>query len=198
MSGISSPLLLGLTLMFSLTPSPSAPADSVMDFGKGELSTWRALNDGVMGGRSVGNVSYSRSTLKWEGQVSLENNGGFSSVRSPWGESDLSGFDAVTIRCRTTTGEADTFTLTMEVSEQWWMPYWKTDFKADSEWRDITVPFSALKKSSAMTGELPKIWTWGNLSEVLRIGMMKYDGLAGEFGLEVDWMRFSASPDVRK
>ena len=49
-----------------------------------------------------------------------------------------------------------------------------------------------------MTGELPKIWTWGNLSEVLRIGMMKYDGLAGEFGLEVDWMRFSSSPEVRK
>lgn len=183
--------LLGLLFMFS-SPS-SAPSDNVMDFGKGELSTWRALNDGVMGGRSIGNVSYSRSTLKWEGRVSLENNGGFSSVRSPWGEQDLSSFDAVTIRCRTTTGVEDTFTLTMEVSEQWWMPYWKTDFKADADWKEVVIPFSALKKSSAMTGELPKIWTWGNLSEVLRLGMMKYDGLAGEFGLEVDWMRFSAN-----
>ena len=195
MFAIQLPSLFALLFMFSFGPSNITPSDAVMDFGKGELSNWRALNDGVMGGRSVGNVSYSRSTLKWEGRVSLENNGGFSSVRSPWGEQDLSGFDAVTIRCRTTNGEADTFTLTMEVSEQWWMPYWKTDFKADSEWQEVTVPFSALKKSSAMTGELPKIWTWGNLSEVLRIGMMKYDGLAGEFGLEVDWMRFSASPD---
>jgi NADH dehydrogenase [ubiquinone] 1 alpha subcomplex assembly factor 1 len=187
--------LFGLLLMFSTSSSPSVSSHSVMDFGKAELSSWRALNDGVMGGRSVGNVSYSRSTLKWEGRVSLENNGGFSSVRSPWSERDLSGFDAVTIRCRTTAGSADTFTLTMEVSEQWWMPYWKTDFKADTEWKEIVVPFSALKKSSAMTGELPKIWSWGNLSKVLRLGMMKYDGLAGEFGLEVDWMRFSASPE---
>ena len=51
--------------------------------------------------------------------------------------------------------------------------------------------FQHSRKSSAMTGELPKIWTWGDLSEVLRMGMMKYDGQAGDFGLEVDWMRFA-------
>lgn len=189
--------VLALTLIAAASPNPESSMSPLLDFGKNELSTWRGLNDDVMGGRSRCNVNYSRSSLTWEGTVSLENNGGFSSVRSPWSERDLSGFDAVTLRCRTTTGEADDFTLTMEVSEKWWMPYWKTNFEAQAEWAEVTVPFSVLKKSSPMTGELPKLWTWGDLSAVLRLGLMKYDGKAGDFGLEVDWMRFTRAEDVR-
>ena len=168
---------------------PSAPA--FLDFGKGKLTDWRSLNDGVMGGRSVGVVDYGRNTMTWAGTVSLENNGGFSSVRSPWGRSDLSGFSSVTMRCRTTTGQPDTFTLTMETHEQWWMPYWKANFSVDPEWSEVTLDFADLKKSSAMTGDLPKLWSWGALDDILRIGMMKYDGTAGDFGLEVDWIRFN-------
>ena len=144
-----------------------------------------------MGGRSIGVVDYGRNTMTWEGTVSLENNGGFSSVRSPWGLRDLSGFASMTFRCRTTTGAADTFTLTMETHEQWWMPYWKANFSVEPEWSEVTLDFADLKKSSAMTGDLPKLWSWGELDDILRIGMMKYDGTAGDFGLEVDWIRFN-------
>ena len=94
----------------------------------------------------------------------------------------------------TTTGESDTFTLTMETSEQWWMPYWKANFTAEAEWSEVTLDFADLKKSSAMTGDLPKLWSWGALDDILRVGMMKYDGLAGDFGLEVDWVRFNPTP----
>jgi len=188
--------LLGTALLAgACSPSLTTPEDPMtLDFGKGTLRSWRALNDGVMGGRSVGVVDYGRKTMTWAGAVSLENNGGFSSVRSEWNEQDLSTFSSVTLLCRTTTGEADTFTLTMETSQQWWMPYWKANFTADSEWQEVTLDFADLKKSSAMTGELPKLWTWGDLSDIMRIGFMKYDGTAGEFGLEVDWMRFNPNP----
>lgn len=167
-----------------------------MDFGRDLQHDWRALNDGVMGGRSIGRVEYGRSSMKWAGKISLENNGGFSSVRSPWGRHDLSAYDGVTIRCRTTTGQPDTFTLTMETSERWWMPYWKVNFEAVPEWTEVEVPFKGLKRSSAYTGELPEFWSWGSLEAILRMGFMKYDGTAGEFGLEVDWVRFE-SPSVR-
>ena len=190
--------LFGAALIAGACSSPhTTPADPMtLDFGKsiGAVRSWSALNDGVMGGRSTGVVDYGRKTMTWAGAVSLENNGGFSSVRSEWGEQDLSAFNSVTLLCRTTTGEEDDFTLTMETSQKWWMPYWKANFTADSEWREVTLPFSELKKSSAMTGELPKLWTWGDLSDILRIGLMKYDGTAGEFGLEVDWMRFNPTP----
>ena len=189
-------LLFVMSSFLHNAPETGQPVEAILDFGKGELANWRGLNDDVMGGRSRCTVKYSKSSLTWEGRVSLENNGGFSSVRSPWAERDLSAYDAVTLRCRTTTGEPDDFTLTMEVSQQWWMPYWKSNIDVTSEWTEVAVPFSALKKSSAMTGELPKLWTWGDLSAVLRIGLMKYDGQAGDFGLEVDWIRFSG-PEVR-
>ena len=185
--------LLGAALITGAcsTPSETPTEPLTLDFGKGEATGWRALNDGVMGGRSIGVVDYGRNTMTWEGTVSLENNGGFSSVRSPWGLRDLSGFGSMTFRCRTTTGAADTFTLTMETHEEWWMPYWKANFSVDPEWREVTLDFADLKKSSAMTGDLPKLWSWGALDDILRIGMMKYDGTAGDFGLEVDWIRFN-------
>jgi len=185
-----------LTVMALLTSFTSATKDrtpALFDFGKGEVTNWRSLNDGVMGGRSIGVVDYGKGTMTWKGTVSLENNGGFSSVRSPWGDRDLSNFDSVTLRCRTTNGQADSFTFTMEVSEKWWMPYWKANFDVESDWTEVTLPFDRLKKSSAYTGELSKFWTWGDLSSVLRMGYMKYDGTAGDFGLEVDWMRFNTA-----
>ena len=185
--------LLGAALITGACSTPSAaPTEPlILDFGKGEATGWRALNDGVMGGRSIGVVDYGRNTMTWEGTVSLENNGGFSSVRSPWGLRDLSGFGSMTFRCRTTTGATDPFTLTMEPHEQWWMPYWKANFSVEPEWSKVTLNFADLKKSSAMTGDLPKLWSWGALDDILRIGMMKYDGTAGDFGLEVDWIRFN-------
>ena len=189
--------LLGLALFAASCALPPAPKPLALDFGKGGVTDWRSLNDDVMGGRSRCSVDYSRSSLTWEGRVSLENNGGFSSVRSPWGNTDLSAFSSVTMRCRTTNGDPDAFTLTMETSRQWWMPYWKANFKVDGEWTEVTLPFDAMKKSSAMTGELPKLWTWGDLSDILRIGLMKYDGQAGPFGLEIDWIRFDGPEEIR-
>ena len=51
--------------------SPNASAD------------WQAVNDGVMGGVSDGRFRITdRQTLEFYGTLSLENNGGFASVRS--------------------------------------------------------------------------------------------------------------------
>lgn len=46
------------------------------------FSRWYVVDDGVMGGRSQGNFSISKKGIGvFEGTVSLENNGGFSSLR---------------------------------------------------------------------------------------------------------------------
>lgn len=45
--------------------------------------TWQVVNDGVMGGRSQGRITQKRGPgLTFTGNLSLENNGGFASVRS--------------------------------------------------------------------------------------------------------------------
>ncbi|WP_157826695.1 CIA30 family protein [Colwellia sp. 12G3] len=50
-------------------------------FEQGDTSDeWQALNDGVMGGLSVGNAKHKDQALVFSGRLSTENYGGFSSV----------------------------------------------------------------------------------------------------------------------
>ena len=53
------------------------------DFIPNENLNWQVVNDGVMGGRSYGNLTRSGdSEALFSGNLSLENNGGFSSIRA--------------------------------------------------------------------------------------------------------------------
>ena len=56
----------------------------LVDFGdKQNSSGWNVVNDGVMGGRSVGKVRLTDDgVMNFSGTLSLDNNGGFSSIRS--------------------------------------------------------------------------------------------------------------------
>ena len=45
---------------------------------------WRVINDGVMGGLSQGRALLTEESILFEGEISLENNGGFSSLKSPF------------------------------------------------------------------------------------------------------------------
>ena len=62
--------------------------------------TWTIQNDDVMGGVSEGTVQWKEEGFLWYGHTRLENNGGFSSIRSPWKSFDLSKFETVRIRCK--------------------------------------------------------------------------------------------------
>ena len=46
-------------------------------------TAWRIVNDGVMGGVSASRVGRAGDALRFAGEISLENNGGFASMRRP-------------------------------------------------------------------------------------------------------------------
>lgn len=48
-------------------------------------SAWRIVNDGVMGGLSTSRVGRTGEALRFAGEISLQNNGGFASIRRPVG-----------------------------------------------------------------------------------------------------------------
>lgn len=55
------------------------PTSFKVDFGKDKVNReWRVLNDGVMGGLSEGQVTFTKNAVQFAGTVSLANNGGFS------------------------------------------------------------------------------------------------------------------------
>lgn len=61
---------------------------------------WYAVNDGVMGGESRGGPAIVDGQLIFSGQISLENNGGFSSVKSSGHQFDVSAFHSLRLRVK--------------------------------------------------------------------------------------------------
>lgn len=152
-----------------------------------DLSNWKPLNDGVMGGLSEGRLNRSPYGARWIGQTRLENSGGFSSIRGPWSTYDLSQVKTIRIRCRGTGGP---FKLTMERSKNWWMPYAFAEINPSSAWSEIAIRVEDLKWSQAFTGDIPLQPAASSLGDVIRLGMMKYDGTAQAFDLEIAWISF--------
>ena len=178
-----------VTLTMSCAPfsiSPHASMETI-DFEPGMDAPWNPLNDGVMGGLSEGQTSFTDSTMLWTGQTRLENNGGFASVRSPWSHTNLQTMKGVVIRCK---GQGGPFKLTLETSERWWMPYAYASFAPSEDWQDLVLPVNDFSWSQAQTGDLKGVSPARELSDVLRMGLMKYDGTAQSFELEVASIRF--------
>src|SRR5512135_2618386 len=61
-------------------------------------AAWQIVNDDVMGGVSRSGFRLTNGVAIFQGEVSLENNGGFASVRSLPARYDLAGSDAFLIR----------------------------------------------------------------------------------------------------
>jgi hypothetical protein len=74
-------LCLLLIVFITLSQSAIASGISMIDFTKAfEHQNWLVTNDNVMGGLSKGRLTYDGQLSQFAGELSLENNGGFSSV----------------------------------------------------------------------------------------------------------------------
>lgn len=177
--------------MLTSCTGEETPAWEVVEwrFGIHETSTWRPLNDGVMGGMSSGRIAWAEESLVWGGATSLANNGGFASIRSPWGETDLTGMGQVMVVCR---GSGGPFKLTLETSERWWMPYAYASFEPSLEWQEVSIPLREFRWNMARMGDLKQV-SGSELGSVLRVGLMKYDGTAQSFELEVRSISFQGA-----
>lgn len=168
--------------------APPANASSLdISFSKDMDRPWVPLNDGVMGGMSEGDVIWQDSSFLWKGQTRLENNGGFASLRSPWGEQDLRGLKTLEVTCR---GKGGPFKVTLETSQRWWMPYAYATLDVSEEWQTIEVDVKDFQWSQAQMGDLRTVNPKSDFQNVRRMGWMKYDGTAQSFDLEVGQMRW--------
>ena len=167
--------------------SASASGLPTIAFNETPHPAWRALNDDVMGGVSEGRIGWETDGMRWTGHTRLENNGGFSSIRGPWEAQNLGSMQYAIVRCKGTGGP---FKLVFERSQRWWMPYIYAEFSPEPEWSDVKISVDQFKWSQAFTGDVPLGSVTAGMEDVLRIGMMKYDGTAQPFDLEVASIRF--------
>ncbi|NQX77125.1 CIA30 family protein [Gilvibacter sp.] len=175
-------LLLGVFIMWATQPL-------LIDFGtQGNNQEWFALNDGVMGGMSSGRLNYTPTSFVFEGQVSLENNGGFASARGPFEAMDLSGFSTVIIKYRSTGMD---FALTLNNSRLWYRPNYKTSLpETDGKWKTITLDLNDFMeyRVGKATGNAISSPV---LEKIIRLGLISDEKRAGIYRIEVDFIKFS-------
>lgn len=149
----------GLTGLLLLCPVTLMAADDTMnlidDRQSGDLQAtigtqWRLITDGVMGGVSRGSLNPAevagRGCLRLQGEVSLENNGGFIQAAlglAPSGVLDASAWDGVELDVY---GNGEAYNVHLKTSRVWlpWQHY-RASFMAAPGWHTVRVPFAAFE-----------------------------------------------------
>ncbi|MEO1858227.1 MAG: CIA30 family protein [Rubritalea sp.] len=145
---------------------------------------WQAVNDGVMGGLSRGRFDVKEySALSFTGDISLKNNGGFSSIRSYGMTYDLSKYTGIELRVK---GDGRMYYLTSRCNGGRMLAYWSPIQPEVGKWVTLKIPFSSFYATS-FGRKIPSIKL--NTKKVTSVGFMLYDKKAGEFKLEVDWIK---------
>ncbi len=105
------------------------------------ISDWIVVNDGVMGGVSKGQIGLNeKGDGVFSGNVSLENNGGFSSVRYRNVWSSLNDYTSFVIRLK---GDGKSYQFRAKAQSSDFFSYRKT-FSTTGEWQEVIVPFNEM------------------------------------------------------
>ncbi len=146
---------------------------------------WVAVNDGVMGGRSRGGPVLAGGHLQFSGELSLANNGGFSSVRSVGRHFDLSDASAVVLRVR---GDGRRYQLRLATDARYRgmaVSYGAEFDTTPGQWTEVRLGLDSLRptvRGFALPG--PPL----DRARVLEIGLLIGDKREGPFALAVDWI----------
>lgn len=102
---------------------------------------WRVVDDGVMGGRSDGNFYINEEGHGvFTGKVSLENNGGFSSIRHRFETVNTEDYEKVSIRLR---GDGKRYQFRAKSRSSDYYSY-ITYFETSGEWQTVELELSEM------------------------------------------------------
>ncbi|HRZ37653.1 MAG TPA: CIA30 family protein [Candidatus Paceibacterota bacterium] len=147
---------------------------------------WQVINDDVMGGISTSQIRVSTNgTLVFEGTVSLENNGGFASVRSVPVLCDLTGCDAFVVRVR---GDGRRYKFTVRTERRLDSAIYQAEFVTKAgEWQEHRLAFKEFVptfRGRVLSGR-PLL----DPAKIASVGFLISDKQAGPFRLEIDWIK---------
>ena len=168
-------------VLFDFTTATNSPA-------------WQIVNDDVMGGVSTSQFQViTNGGAVFCGVVSLENNGGFASVRPSPVRQNLSGLDAFVVRLR---GDGRRYKFTVRTETGFDTPIYQCAFATKrGQWEEHKLPFKDFVptfRGRVLTDVSPL-----NPVKVSSVGFLISDKQDGAFKLEVAWMKAStprASP----
>ena len=182
---ISKTLLLMLSTSLFAKGEIEAKTTTLDDFDtKRQAGDWIEVNDGVMGGLSKGGLVINKEKwLVFSGEISLENNGGFSSIRSGGKTLDLSKYAGLEIKVK---GDGRKYYLTARSDNRRMLAFWSPIQPAKGEWAVIKVPFSSFY--ATYFGKKVPLMNL-NTEKITSVGFMLYDKKAGAFSLEAEYIK---------
>lgn len=144
---------------------------------------WQAVNDGVMGGVSDGRFRITPDkTMEFFGTLSLENNGGFASVRSKPADLSFSAGDAIVVRVK---GDGREYVLNLYTKSRRMAFSYRAPLPTNQgEWTMVSVPlveFIPTAFGRRVQGMGPV-----KPDEITGLGFMLSDKKPGPFMLEVE------------
>jgi NADH dehydrogenase [ubiquinone] 1 alpha subcomplex assembly factor 1 len=184
MNVIRVPVLIAVLLVQAVAEQS---LQTLFDFTSPEAAQqWQAVNDGVMGGVSDGRFRITpESTLEFFGTLSLENNGGFASVRTKPADLDIKAGDDLVIRVK---GDGREYVLNLYTkSRRMAFSYRAPLPTVKNEWAEVAVPLEDFIPTSFGN----RVQGMGPVEpdEITSIGFMLSDKKAGPFKMKVEWVK---------
>ena len=173
-------------MFIALTSNASDTIPLLDTNGKTSKIKWNIVNDTVMGGRSSSRWSKNSSALSFEGFLSLENNGGFASVRHDLDNINLSNTDGIFIKVK---GDGRKYQFRIRSQASRWANY-SQEFKTKKDTvQSFFLPYKDFKPSwrGRSVRNVPTLTG----KDVRGIGFLLGDKVQGKFKLDI--LNISAS-----
>ena len=179
--------LLSLTVAAEISENETTNEIVLYDFQQSdEVNNWLVVNDGVMGGLSQSEIVLTGSnTAVFQGTVSLENNGGFSSTRTIPQVYNLTGYDGIIVRLK---GDGKKYQFRLRMDDRFDGISYRYHFNTDTnKWTTIRIPFSEcvpVFRGRVQDGVEPL-----SANRIQQIGFLISDRQSGLFKLEIDYIK---------
>ncbi|MGB0563245.1 MAG: CIA30 family protein [Spirulinaceae cyanobacterium] len=194
------PLVSWFQAMFFPTPPLNPPvvaAGYLFDFRSPDVTfdqTWGAVDDVVMGGVSASGFTQTPEGAVFAGEVSIQNSGGFASVRSRNFSPPLNLQNATGLQLRVK-GDGQRYKFLVRDAEGWDRLAYSTSFDTVADtWITIQIPFSEMQPvfRAKTVPDAPPLNSGAIYALQLMLSKFEYDGQlnpnfeAGEFSLLVE------------
>jgi NADH dehydrogenase [ubiquinone] 1 alpha subcomplex assembly factor 1 len=145
-----------------------------------DISVWEVEDDGVMGGVSQGSLTVNdEGHGVFSGIVSLDNNGGFSSIQYYFDPVDVAGYETAYMCVK---GDGRRYLFLVEATARA-RHYYVGEFQTSGEWETVGVPL----------GDMVPVWRGDRLDlpnfpreTLAQVRIMIANQVREEFALEID------------
>ncbi len=182
-------LLLGSVNIMSMAQSNNSTM-AIIDFQQSqELDNWVIVNDTVMGGRSSARLDINDSYLSFSGILSLENNGGFASIRRVYNGKAWLSDKPIQIQVK---GDGREYQLRFRTKRQVDGVQYVASFRTKADETSV-FQFNQSDFVPQFRGRIVRDAPALDFVNIEQVGLMLTDGSPGEFMLLVE--RISQMPE---